>query len=201
MVAKATSEDILPVVSDPVSSSRGTYGQTAKLLEYGYVDMGALSSYESFAISATEIIESFAKLPFYDADVVALVRESSLLLRPFVREEPSELVFFQFYSNYLEHDFEQLLALLVKGHAYVEQNGTGKRVELNSLETANLVRLKLCIFGNFVQALKMPLGNSLLLLFFTYDFLYNCITKCGMGLERIAFAPNVGFGLVPLECA
>ena len=47
----------------------GTFGQTEKLLEYGYVEGGPVKNGESFHISAQQIFKCFEMMHFYDSDI------------------------------------------------------------------------------------------------------------------------------------
>ena len=86
---------------DEIFINYGTYGQTNKLLEYGYVEMGPLTLFESFHISAEEVFASYRQSSFCDMDVIDELEEK----HPQMSSDDPKDVFFEIYANGLGSQF------------------------------------------------------------------------------------------------
>lgn len=136
-------------------------GQTNILLSYGYVDTEPLDPYESFHISAQEVLDSYTEVPFYDQEVVYHLEKKHRA----INKKDCNNVFFEIYTTFLECTFSQFLTLLVKPAAFVNENCNAPDIPLNTKEKHDLVHLKFCVFANFIQPLKLNLGNLFAQLF------------------------------------
>ena len=88
--------------NDEVFINYGTIGQTNKLLEYGYVEMGPLTPHESFHISAEEVFASYRQSSFCDMDVIDELERNHKEMS----NDPQN-VFFEIYANGLDRKFRQ----------------------------------------------------------------------------------------------